>query len=232
MNLFKHFEKNAEGKDFVVGDLHGCFDLLEEELSKLNFNKETDRLFSVGDLVDRGDQSELSIDYIAYPWFHTVAGNHEIMACEYYEHDIKSRIWNQQNYRYNGGKWFIDLPEDRKKQFADIFRSLPIMIEIETEKSGLVGLLHASCPVNDWYELINMFSSIPENAEDEHSLNILIGNCIWDRKRIYDPDTTIIENIDKIFHGHTPVKEVVILGNRWYIDTGAVFNGNLTILEI
>lgn len=228
MDLFTHFEKNAEGKDFVVGDLHGCFDLLEEELSKLNFNKETDRLFSVGDLVDRGDQSELSIDYIAYPWFHTVAGNHEIMACEYYEHDIKSRIWNQQNYRYNGGRWFIDLPEDRKKQFADTFRELPIVIEIETD-TGLVGVVHASCPVNDWYELKDLLT--PNYAYEIYQDNLIDG-CIWDRSRINSADSTIIENVNRIYHGHTPVKEVVNLGNRWYIDTGAVFGNKLTIREL
>lgn len=228
MDLFKHFEKNANGKDFVVGDLHGCFDLLEEELSKLNFNKETDRLFSVGDLVDRGDQSELSIDYIAYPWFHTVAGNHEIMACEYYDHDIKSRIWNQQNYRYNGGKWFIDLPEDRKKLFADTFRELPISIEIETN-TGLVGIVHANCPVNDWYELKDLLSI--EDSTNTYQKNLIDG-CIWDRSRINNKDASIIQNVERIYHGHTPVKEVAVLGNRWYIDTGAVFGNKLTIMEI
>ena len=48
---------NALGKDYVVGDLHGCFDLLQRLLHEVEFNKVTDRLFSVGDLIDRGQDS-------------------------------------------------------------------------------------------------------------------------------------------------------------------------------
>jgi len=45
---------NKKGRDFVCGDIHGCFDQLEEKLSQVNFDKSTDRLFCVGDLIDRG----------------------------------------------------------------------------------------------------------------------------------------------------------------------------------
>jgi len=48
---------NTTGKDFVVGDLHGCYDLLESLLGAVSFDKSKDRLFSVGDLIDRGPNS-------------------------------------------------------------------------------------------------------------------------------------------------------------------------------
>lgn len=79
-NLVKHVPRNEIGRDFVVGDIHGCFDALRYAMFGVVFDESKDRLFSVGDLVDRGNQSEESIDWIAQPWFHAVRGNHEEMA--------------------------------------------------------------------------------------------------------------------------------------------------------
>lgn len=47
--MIKHFEKNTKGKDYVVGDIHGCFSLLESRLKEINFDEKVDRLFSVGE---------------------------------------------------------------------------------------------------------------------------------------------------------------------------------------
>jgi hypothetical protein len=48
---------NTAGRDFVCGDIHGCFDELDAALAKLQFDPAVDRLISVGDLVDRGPRS-------------------------------------------------------------------------------------------------------------------------------------------------------------------------------
>jgi serine/threonine protein phosphatase 1 len=52
--LIKKLPANTQGTDYVVGDLHGCFKLLERLLADVQFDKANDRLFSVGDLADRG----------------------------------------------------------------------------------------------------------------------------------------------------------------------------------
>ncbi len=51
---FKFFGKNSSGRDFVVGDIHGSFGALEQLLQRLNFDPDCDRVFAVGDLIDRG----------------------------------------------------------------------------------------------------------------------------------------------------------------------------------
>ena len=48
---------SARGRDLVVGDVHGCFRTLDGALCELRFDTDSDRLFGVGDLVDRGPHS-------------------------------------------------------------------------------------------------------------------------------------------------------------------------------
>ncbi len=41
-----------------------------------------------------------------------------------------------------------------------------------------------------------------------------------------------IEGVEAVIVGHTPVGRVTALGNVVFIDTGLVFGGDLTILEL
>ncbi|WP_183132684.1 metallophosphoesterase, partial [Pseudomonas amygdali] len=54
----KRFAENTVGRDFAVGDIHGHFTRLQVALDVAGFNPAVDRLFSVGDLVDRGPECE------------------------------------------------------------------------------------------------------------------------------------------------------------------------------
>jgi len=216
--MIKHFDKNENGRDFVVGDIHGCFDLLRDKLKEISFDAKTDRLFSVGDLVDRGEKSAECAKWLNKSWFHAVRGNHEQMAIDYipYAKDI---------YRRNGGQWFIDLPEYDQTLFKFVFERLPIAIEIETN-NGLVGIIHAEQPFNSWTKLQERLS---HNNGDNR---FIIECCLWDRTRFEQQDKSVIDGIYRVYCGHTPTNTPVELGNVTYIDTGAVFCGNLTVLQI
>lgn len=81
--LHQRFPTNPSGRDFVVGDLHGCLDLLQAQLERVGFDTGCGRLFSVGDLVDRGPDSMGCLRLLREPWFHAVRGNHEDMLLDY-----------------------------------------------------------------------------------------------------------------------------------------------------
>ena len=68
----RHYTINTKGTDYVVGDIHGHFTLLQNTLKELGFSEEKDRLFSVGDLVDRGEESHLALEWLDKPWFYPV----------------------------------------------------------------------------------------------------------------------------------------------------------------
>jgi serine/threonine protein phosphatase 1 len=216
--MIKHFPINKVGNDYVVGDLHGCFTILQTGLNEINFDVNKDRLFSVGDLVDRGPESEESLDWLAKPWFHPVRGNHEQLAI-----DCANDIYDPHNYNANGGAWFMELSPDRKKVYAKAFSWLPIAIEVDTAE-GMVGIIHAEFPFKSWSDL-----DIALKGPNSESF---IMQCIWGRDRINRWGKSIVEGIKEIIVGHTVVKESIYLGNVRYIDTGAVFGKYLTIIRI
>lgn len=49
---------------FVIGDLHGCLTPLERLLDKVNFASGEDKLWFVGDLINRGPQSLATLRFI------------------------------------------------------------------------------------------------------------------------------------------------------------------------
>lgn len=216
--MHQHYAANLAGRDFVVGDVHGCFAKLQARLDELAFSPEVDRLFSVGDLVDRGQESELAYEWLSKPWFHAVRGNHEQMAI-----DCDEGMFDFACYTANGGAWFLALTQPERRLIADAFRSLPIVIDVDTP-NGLVGIVHADCPLFSWPELLVALAG--ENADAFAQM------CIWSRERVQVGNTTDVEGVDSVIVGHTPMKESKTLGNVRYIDTGAVFGHDLTVIRI
>lgn len=222
MTHVKHFPLNTAGCDFVVGDIHGCFDVLRGELAANGFDESQDRLFSVGDLVDRGPSSNEAIDWIVQPWFHAVRGNHEQMAIGVAQgkHD-----WS--NYAMNGGGWFLALDDDRQQLIAKVFDTLPYAIEVDTP-AGLVGIVHAEVAGDNWQEFV---AALDADASRTKLRNIH-ESALWARSKITYALEYRIEGVHRVYVGHTPVKAPVTLGNVVYIDTGAVFGEEMTVVEI
>ncbi len=65
---------------WAIGDIQGCFDNFQNLLTKINFDPNRDRLWLVGDLVNRGNKS---LEVLEYVYEHResidiVLGNHDI----------------------------------------------------------------------------------------------------------------------------------------------------------
>ncbi|WP_026377519.1 symmetrical bis(5'-nucleosyl)-tetraphosphatase [Aestuariibacter salexigens] len=66
--------------NLIIGDIQGCADGLFAVLEKAGFNPAVDKLWCVGDLVARGADSLLTLQYLydLGDRFHTVLGNHDL----------------------------------------------------------------------------------------------------------------------------------------------------------
>lgn len=220
VSRIKRFAANTAGRDFAVGDIHGHFTRLQAALDALGFDPVVDRLFSVGDLIDRGPECRDALDWLAKPWFHPVRGNHDDYVVHFDTCDVDSWIGN-------GGSWFTGLSLFEQLEFAVQFAELPIAIEIETP-GGLVGIVHADCPVPSWDQLRTELQS-PESNE---RLRLVQHSCMWSRNRIQDCDTGGVAGLRALVVGHTPLRQPAALGNVYHIDTGGWMHGYFTLLDL
>ena len=226
MGLILRFTLNRQGRDFAVGDIHGWYSRLQRRLDEIGFDPKRDRLFSVGDLIDRGPESERVLEWLAKPWFHAVQGNHEDVAVRY----AKGNPVDPASYSRNGGDWFMALSVQRRQEIAAVIVDLPVAIEVETEE-GIVGLVHADCPFRDWGRLRALLEKPPKASV----MRSVRDQCIWSRRRITEMDSVGIEGIRAVIVGHTPLQQPVQLGNVYHIDTGGWLpdeGGHFTLLDL
>jgi serine/threonine protein phosphatase 1 len=203
------FARNESGRDFAVGDIHGCFSDLDRGLKAIGFDEKTDRLFSVGDLVDRGPESTQALEWLDKPWFHAICGNHDFLTWR----SALGIPYLEVDHRMLGGAWLEKVVGAKRSQLGRRLRALPLAIEIETSL-GLIGLVHADCPFDDWREM----QGVPWSRIDPTSA--IAECCLWSRERFKRQYPNPIKNIRAVVHGHALVPYVKVLGNVHFIDTG------------
>lgn len=219
----KTIEPNLKGRDFVVGDMHGCFKEFKHELFKLGFNEKYDRMFSVGDLCDRGPNSRECLDLLFEPWFHAVKGNHELLW--YYAH-TRATTGDQYIFLHNGGEM---IPENEAEKYVKAIEDLPYLIEINLPDKR-VGIIHVELPTNvtSWEHIKKLLRySINPDAEVQLGYGGL-APLLWGSDRIQKfkrqqfktrvyPE---IREVDEIYVGHTIMPDPTIFEKIHYIDCG------------
>ncbi|MBS1173985.1 MAG: serine/threonine protein phosphatase [Burkholderiaceae bacterium] len=213
--MLKHFNLNANGRDFFVGDIHGCFYLLDEAMLRVDFDERVDRLFSVGDLIDRGEFSEQVADWLVRPYFHAVRGNHEQTLL-----DAHAKKVDEDFHRMLGGDWWydLDLSQSDKQNIIDAVDALPLMLSVDTAQ-GVIGLVHAEVWGYDWVRARQILSE-PNTLYYEQ----LLTSSLWRRSKILHNDRAHVSGADVVAVGHTPVQKIQALGNVVYLDTGVGYS--------
>lgn len=201
---------------FAIGDVHGCLFQLEKLFLRANINVKKDTVVFIGDYIDRGPDSKGVVDFILELREESdriicLLGNHERMLLDYLRGGPYAGI-----YLYNGGDatltsygarrrpegYEVALPDDHQV-FYDSLLSL-----YETERYLFV---HAG-----------FRPGIPLDAQDPEDLIWIRHEFIMSR---YDFGKTVV-------FGHTPLNRVHIDDYKIGIDTGAVYGGVLTCIEL
>lgn len=201
----------AEGRLFFVSDVHGELPTLLHGLKELGYDKDKDTVIHAGDMIDRGRYSLETAKYIM-KHFHSVLGNHDVFAINQFQ----SLDWLR-----NGGDWALETDPTEMDELKKEISKLPYAITVE-HQGFKYGVVHASTGgILNWPEFT-------ARLEKDWRLQ---ESAVWDRYAIQYQCDFNIEGVDAVIHGHTPLRNPMRLGNRYYIDTGLVYGKSLTISE-
>jgi len=205
------------GKIFAIGDIHGCISQLDKLLAQLDIDAGEDTLLFIGDYIDRGPDPKGVIDYIIDIRKNVrnvvcLSGNHEDMFLNYcldgrdedlYMSNGGMRTLASYGFMREGTEELI-LPDSHREFFTTL------RTYYETDDYIFV---HAG-----------LRPGVPLDRQDREDL-------LWIRFEFisspYDFGKTVV-------YGHTPVSlnKPLIDKNKIGIDTGAVFGGRLTCIEL
>jgi serine/threonine protein phosphatase 1 len=211
---------------WAVGDVHGEAAKLESLLGALP-RGDADTTVFLGDFIDRGPDSAAAVRRVLQE--HDAApertillwGNHEDLAAEHFRIPGPSGLaYDPYDWFRNGGKhamasWGvtgIDLftapcPDDLRR----LFGLLRLFWRSQDPLLGAYVWVHAGVP--------------PGKRPEEGPSHDLV----WIREGfldVEDPSGRVV------VHGHTPSREVRVRCDKIGIDTGAVYGGPLTALQL
>lgn len=217
---------------FVVGDVHGCDDLLAHLLDKIGAmtSRHKAPIIFVGDYIDRGKESLavldrlFQLDTIAKNPIVCLLGNHEEMLIKFLEHPEEwgprwlrnGGLQTLSNFQIHGvsqttqGIALTHLCDELKKRFRpDILNWLQNMPT--SWNSGNVTVVHAGARPN-----------IP--LADQTREVLLWGHPSFHQQNRDDGQWVV--------HGHTIVPDVTVLDGKVSVDTGAYATGRLSAVFI
>lgn len=219
---------NTQGTDYFVGDIHGHFRQLSQALAAVGFCPQRDRLVGVGDLLDRGEDSDVAAEWLCQSFFHTVRGNHEGLYLAWRDRrhaPAEQQRFEEELYFPNGGAWVRSLEEEEHQALEALVRNLPYFLTVPSPDGRVVGVVHAELPDGATWP------SILANAPDAD----MIEAMTWSRDRFRHAkavhngrpsrtpapkDGNRIAGLDALVCGHAGVRQPQALGNILYLDTG------------
>lgn len=226
MKLFQELVIPDDKELYIIGDLHGCYDLYKKGSHVLGIRDE-DVVISLGDLTDRGtDNFKCVVEFTRKENRYAIRGNHEDMMIrglidnlrEYYE------CWYQ-----NGGHTVVDeVNIEGAELLAEMVKDLPVVLLVH-HRGRKLAFIHGGWPS------VFEYLALPDIPVQKMAPNMEAGFAemlMWDRDMVEcakeGMKLPLVKGVDYVFHGHSYVKKPLINGNRVYMDTGSCFNGNLT----
>ena len=204
----------------VVGDVHGCCELLEALLARIADELPEAQVVTVGDYVDRGPDSRGVLDVLFRRRREVLClrGNHEDMLLRFLDDpEANGRLWLRNGGVQTLASYGVDLAggagtgglapiaSDLRAAMGEVedwLRDLPLWW-----RTGGIFVSHAGGDPNR-----------PPEDQDAHDL-------LWGH-----PDFGRTARRDALWaaHGHTIVDEPYAAGGHIATDTGAFFTGQLT----
>ena len=207
----------------VIGDIHGCYYTLIDLYSKIREKYPKISIYTVGDLVDRGNHSYEVVKFVLEEGIGFTPGNHDYMFYHFFKEpsSVFARSWI-----FNGNETTLESYEDHEESLFDhieIIKQAPLFYNLED-----CFISHAG--VSRQYETL-----LQDNfKEDLNSLAEIIN-------KDYRTDSGVLWTRDELLNlgklqtvGHTKQKEILYdqTANAVYVDTGACVGNTLSAVIV
>lgn len=181
-------------KRFVVSDIHGCTKTLRALVDKIALTKQ-DKLYFLGDYIDKGTDSAGVIDFIVdlknegYEVY-TLRGNHEENLIDAHK-NFTPKLFKNFVARIGKSANLLDEEGNLQTKYLDFAQSLPYYIELED-----CWLVHAGFNTN----IENVFAdtiSMIETTRFDYDAEKLKGKQVIHGHKVFylnDIQTAINEN--------------------------------------
>lgn len=226
--MAKHFHRI-----FAIGDIHGCAVELEALLETLA-PKAGDLVIFLGDYVDRGPDSARVIDIILdlSRKVDVVAlkGNHEAMFLDFLNFPESAGAGL---FVLNGGTLTL-ASYSRKQIAAQNSDAIKGQSGSKSEEAFVIPKDHLDFfnHLQLYYETEDYFfvhAGVPEMSLEQIRLPDHELDLLWSR---YPFLSSNFPWEKLVVHGHTPTQNAEIKFNRINVDTGCVYGGRLTAIEL
>lgn len=230
--------RNEKGRDFVVGDLHGCRRDLEILLVAADFNPRAgDRVFATGDLVDRGPDAMGCLNLLRQPWFYSVLGNHEQMLLNAIGGDDDAIALSVAN----GGGWALGSILKRDPALlgaCKVLARLPHVLVVGPGTPERFNVVHAALLKSPagivLYKDADIDSRLAD-TDDKTPERLLWSRTLADEAALAAVQMrgpTWYDGLSLTYCGHTPVPYPVIYQSHCHIDTGSGYEGNVEVNRV
>lgn len=195
-------------RSFVIGDIHGCAATLRRLVDGALHAAAEDRIYLLGDLIDRGPDSRGVLDYLFELRGRgvsvcSVRGNHEEMFLQAVDHHTGLGLWIVNGGQATLESFQADGPGDVPRRYRDLLASFPHYILLDD-----FVIVHAG---------LNFESSDPFSDT---------GAMLWTRSPFVDRGRI---GGRRLVCGHTPVSrarlEASLESGKIMLDNGCVFGG-------
>lgn len=215
--------------NYVIGDIHGCYNALIKLLEKLHLTEE-DRVFFVGDFVDRAPDHEQMLktnqwfcDHITENGqFQAVIGNHDLDILDTYhkmspyDDDIMAFA---RSYLMPDGDGMIPILSDTYDSLGEVvkkIRALPLYLEVEA--GGFRNIITHSWLCDKWgNSVIADDGSIGEDYD--------IKSSVWDREHSIEDNPGGC----RVIHGHTITSCECYKAEQMGVQNRIIFQGDTNV---
>lgn len=203
---------------FVIGDIHGAYKALIQCLERVQFDYNADLLICLGDVCDGWPETREAVDeLLKIKNLIFILGNHDYWTLEYAKTDTINPTWLRSGGDNTLNSYNDIIPEDHIALFENA--------ELYFELDGKL-FVHAGIEIG-----------IPIEKQGPDVF-------LWDRslfrEAIAQYEAGINEKLTpftETYIGHSPIHSMgytrpILAGDVWLMDTGAGWDGVLSLLDI